>query len=162
MAITLTATTGTYINPRTLGQYPNATIEYMGERNFPSVQRFAIRFVLKTESGVELENILWNFAGITPSGNTIQNHGELIWSGSTGSTDFVTYLQGGGNLYDPSLEVITLPKLSYEDLDNYFVLGGKKDAIGLPINANAKKLVKWLLLQTPILGNQTIGSQFSF
>tara|TARA_R110000796_G_scaffold40062_1_gene99373 strand:+ start:202 stop:690 length:489 start_codon:yes stop_codon:yes gene_type:complete len=162
MALTLTATTGTYINSRTLGQYPNATIEYSGERNFPNVSRFTMRFTLKTEGGSELEKLFWTFEGATPSGNTIQNHGELTWSGATGTTDFITYLQGGGDLDDPTLAVITYPRLSYEDLDNYFVLGGKKDMIGLPAGANPKKLIKWLLLNTVNINREKIGAQFSW
>ena len=163
MGLTLTATTGTYINPRTLGQYPNAVIAYLGERNFPHMQRFTIRFALRTENGTELENTFWDFEGTTPSGETIQDRGELTWSGNTGSTDFVTYLVDyDGDLYDPSLEVIRYPKLSYDDLDNYFELGGKKDAIGWPTQPKPRALSKWLLLNTVYIGRETLGTQFSF
>lgn len=158
----LTAITGTYTDSRTLGQYPNATFEYLGERHFPEQELFGIRFGLKTENGTVIKETFWMFQGTTPSGNTIANHGELSWSGATGTTDFVTYLQGGGDLYDPSLTVIDYPVVSYEDIDTYFILGGKKDVIQLPSNTNARKLMKWLLLKTVTIGREAVGNQFNF
>lgn len=158
----LTAITGTYIDSRTLGQYPNATFEYMGERNFPEQESFWIRFGLKTENGTVIKESFWIFEGATPSGNTILNHGELSWSGATGTTDFVTYLQGGGDLDDPSLTVIDYPSVGYEDINTYFILGGKKDVIQLPANPNARALMKWLLLKRVSIGVEAVGNQFNF
>jgi len=158
--MTLTATTGTYINPRTFGEYPDATITYVGERHMSKINKFIFRFDLLNKDDIVIDSINWGFNGITASGNTIQNHGELVISGET--TDFVTYVMGGGDLENPDMTVITFPSLSYEDIDNYFILGNKKDKVKLPTNVKAKRLVKWMLLNTVKLNNQSLGTQFSF
>jgi len=163
--MTLTAITGTYINEITLGAYPNATLEYKGERHNSSDKIFVFLFDLMTENGVTISNHYWKVIGDTPSGSTIQNHGELTVSGGTSgetTTDFVTFVQGGGDLEEPTLVIDIMPSLSYDDIDDYFILGNKKDKVQLPNNANVKAFVKWLLLKTLRIDSGVAGDQFEF
>ena len=161
----LTTKTGTYIDPRRLGAYPNATLEYKGDRHNSDKKIFTFIFELLTENGDFLSQHQWDVRGDTPSGSTIQNHGELTISGGTSgetTTDFVTFVQGGGDLEEPTLVVNQMPSLSYDDIDSYFILGNKKDKVLLPANANIKAFVKWLLLKTLQLGRETADVQFEF
>jgi hypothetical protein len=163
--MTLTATTGTYTNPQTLGQYPNARIEYGGDRNDSLNKRFRFKFKLLSENEDEISRIFWIFKGDTPSGNTIQNHGLIISGGTSGSTqvmDFIDFTLADGD-YDYSGHTISeYPVLSYDDIDTYFILGNKKDKVGLPAGQYPKKLVKWLLLNTVPLNGQFLKEQFSW
>ena len=161
----LTATTGTYIDPSTLGQYPNAYIDYMGDRHFEEEKKYVFRFTLNTENDNVFGEVYWHFDGITPSGNTIQNHGEIISGGTSGATeimDFVDFTLADGD-YDYSGHTInTYPVLSYEDIDTYFILGNKKEKVQLPSGANPKKLVKWMLLNTNRFQGELSKEQFSW
>ena len=161
----LTATTGTYIDSRTLGQYPNAKIDYDGDRHDSENKEFIFIFKLFTENDDAVANITWAFQGDTPSGNTIQNPGIIISGGTSGetlTTDFVSFTLAGGDYDYSGHTIVTLPSLSYDDINSYFILGNKKDKVQLPAGANPKKLVKWLLLNSVYLNDELIGKQFSW
>jgi len=163
--MTLTATTGTYINPNTFGRYPNAYIDYHGDRHNGEIKQFVFKFNLVTEDGDIVDDIYWNFEGDTPSGNTIQNHGVIIsggTSGATETTDFVQFTLNGGNYDYSGHTIVSLPTLSYDDIDSYFILGNKKDKVLLPDGANPKKLVKWLFLNSVRFNGELIGNQFGW
>jgi|TARA_R110000851_G_scaffold848_4_gene2911 hypothetical protein len=164
--MTLTATTGTFTHPQSFGQYPNARIEYIGERHIMGDNKaFTFIFGLMTENGIIAQEIGWRFKGVTPSGNTIADHGIIISGGTSGSKqkmDFIEFTLAGGD-YDYSGHTIGgYPKLSYEDLTTYFELGGKMDKVGLPVGEHQKRFVKWLMLNTVEVGGQKLKEQFSW
>lgn len=159
LPIALTSTP--YVDSRTSGQYPNATIDYVGEYIDTEEKTIEFKFYLKAQDGKKINETTWTVAGSTEVGNTIKNEG-MIQLADTSQIDFISFLQGGGDLYDPTITVLTYPELSFDDVANYFVLGGKLDKIQLPVNANARKLVKWLLEETLIINGELLKTQFQF
>lgn len=150
-----------YVNPQTLGQYPLVSFDYVGEIHNSINKTFTFVFVLSTDTGDVISNSYWKVTGDTPVENTIKNHG-LLTVGENPQTDFITYVIGGGDLYAPDLVIDELPELSYEDIVNYFILGGKMDKIQLPANSNARALVKWLLEETLLVNGEKLNIQFTF
>jgi hypothetical protein len=163
--MTLTATTGTYIHPFTHGEYPNAYITYQGDRHNLERKEFIFKFNLLNENNYVVSTFYWEFKGNTASGNTIQDHGEIIISANTSgetATDFIAVTTNGDDYDDPQFLITRLPSLSYDDIDSYFILGNKKEKTQLPAGANPKKLIKWLFLNSIVLNGELLKEQFNF
>jgi len=163
--MTLSGITSIYTNPLNLGQYPNAHITYTGDKIFQDKKLCIFKFSLISENEHTLEDFYWAFEGDTLSGNTIQDEGEIILSANTSgatTTDFITATLDGVDYDNPLHQVTRLPKLSYDDINTYFILGGKKDKVSLPVGANPRKLIKWLFLNSLYLNGELLKQQFTF
>lgn len=159
--INVSVTAPPYVHPKTLGEYPLATFEYVGEVHDNYNKTFNFIFSLIAQNGVSISSHNWSVTGITDGGNTIKNHG-LMKTDTQVEIDFVAYVTGGGDLTDPTLVVIEHPELSYDDITNYFVLGNKLDKIQLPVSANAQALIKWMLLNQMDVNGELMKVQFNF
>lgn len=154
-----------YVHPQNLGQYPNATLEYVGEINNSYKKTFVFVFELRTENGELISQHKWSASGETNEGDFIKNDGwlKVIRETDTIQADFYSHLMAGGILSGKTIEVVEHPQLSYDDILTYFRLGTKLQKVRLPDNTTkVRKLTKWMLLNQLYINGEPAKKQFTF
>ena len=153
-----------YVHPQNLGQYPNATLEYVGEVNDSYNKTFNFIFHLRTQNDELISKHNWSVSGTTEQGNLIKNHGLLsvIELPDTLQYTFTDYALDLKDFNDPTLKILEHPELSYDDILTWFVLGTKLEKVQLPNGAVGKSLIEWMLLNQMNLNGEPVGNQFQF
>lgn len=153
-----------YVHPQNLGQYPNATLEYVGEVHDSYNESFNFKFYLKTQNNEVISKHNWSVSGETIVPNLIKNHGllDVVVVNDTIQFGFPEYVIAGHDLNEPSLRVLEHPQLSYDDIVSYFILGGKLDKVQLPAGNVARTLIEWMLLNQLNINGEMAVNQFEF